>query len=140
MALTYLLDTSVFCQPIKDKPSPAALERWDEAGEASVCTSAVCVVEVLQGLEARQSRKYWRRYRELLAGRYPVLPFDVSAAAHFGKLAAALRRAGSPKPAIDLLIAATARRHGLTVATLNPRHFVGLPGVDVEDWSERPPG
>ena len=136
MALTHLLDTSVFCQPIKDRPVTSVLERWSALGEASVAISAVCLAEVLQGLEERQSKKYWRRYHELLEGRYPVLAFDERSARLFGQLAADLRKRGTPRPALDLQIAATARRHGLIVAALNIKHFVDLPGVRVEDWSE----
>lgn len=35
----------------------------------------------------------------------------------------------------DLLIAATALSHRLILATLNARHFDGIPGLHVEDWS-----
>ena len=135
MALSHLLDTSVLCQPIKDTPITTVLARWDELGEAVVCTSAICVAEVLQGLEQRQSEKYWSRYRELLAGRYPVLAVDEAVAAQFGKLASELRQAGHTKPALDLFVAATAKRHGLTIATLNIGHFLNIPGLAVEDWS-----
>jgi hypothetical protein len=38
---------------------------------------------------------------------------------------------------LDLLIAATARASGLVVATLNVRHFQGMEGVAVEDWSRQ---
>lgn len=137
MALSHLLDTSVFCQPIKDVPLPGVLERWSSLGETAVCTSAICLAEILQGLEQRKSTKYWHRYRELLAGRYAVLSVDKAVAEQFGRMAAEMKAVGKPIPAMDLLIAATARRHGLIVATLNVKHFRGLPGVDVEDWAAR---
>jgi predicted nucleic acid-binding protein len=34
-----------------------------------------------------------------------------------------------------LLIAATAKAHSFILATLNPRHFIGIEGLAVEDWS-----
>ena len=132
--MTYLLDTSVFSQPIKDLPLDTVLDRWSTVGDAAVCTSAVCLAEPLQGLEMRRSEKYWRRYRELLMHRYPVLPFDAAVAAVFGQLVAPMKTAGRPRPALDLMIAATARTHGLIVATLNARDFADIPGVGVEDW------
>ena len=136
MPSVYLLDTSVFSQPIKDRPMQRVMDRWSALRDNTLCTSAICVAEVLQGLEDRGSDKYWRRYREILAGRYPVLAFDGNVAKVFGKLATALKHRGQPKPSMDLLIAATAKRHGCIVATLNARDFVGMPGVAVEDWSE----
>jgi tRNA(fMet)-specific endonuclease VapC len=68
-------------------------------------------------------------------GRYPVLPVDESVAAQFGKLASELRRVDQPKPVLDLLIAATARQSGLTIATRNAKHFSDIPGLNVEEWN-----
>lgn len=132
--MTHLLDTSVFCQPIKDHPVDSVLERWSDVGDIVVCTSAICLAEVLQGLEQRQSKKYWRRYRELLEGRHPVLPVDEAVAVQFAKLASVMHGLGRPRPTVDLLIAATARHHGLRVATLNQKHFEDVPGLTVENW------
>jgi predicted nucleic acid-binding protein len=132
---SHLLDTSVFSQPIKNQPISAALTRWSRLGEGAVCTSAICVAEVRQGLEFRASDKYWDRYQELLEDRYAVLPFDHAVATTFGRLAAVVRRRGRPVPVVDLMIAATAKHHGLIVATLNVKHFAGIPGLAVEDWN-----
>lgn len=49
----YLLDTSVWSQPIKDRPLDWVLERWNQVGDEQVCTSAICLAEVFQGLEDR---------------------------------------------------------------------------------------
>lgn len=135
MALSHLLDTSVYSQPIKDRPIDAVLDRWSVLRESSLCTAAVCLAEVLQGLRDRESEKYWRRYRELIEGRYTVLPFDAAAADTFSRLAVETRRRGRPRPVVDLMIAATALRHGLVLATLNVRDFAGIPGLVVENWS-----
>lgn len=135
MALTHLLDTSVLSQPIKDRPLMPVLERWHQLGDQATCTSAVCLGELLQGLENRRSEKYWRRYRELVEHRYPALVVDEAVAEHYGRLSADLKRLGSPRPVLDLWIAATAKRYGLIVATLNARDFRDVPGVGVEDWS-----
>lgn len=135
MALLYLLDTSVLSQPIKDHPLPRVLNRWSHLRDEALCTSAVCLAEVLQGLRDRESLKYWRRYRELLENQYPVLPFDDAVADTFARLAVALRRQGKPRPILDLMIAATACRHGLTLATLNAKDFAGIPDLAVENWN-----
>ena len=134
MPLSHLLDTSVLSQPIKDKPLPGVMDRWSSLREDALCTSAICLAEILQGLRERESSKYWSRYRELLQGQYPVLPFDASIADTFSLLAADMRRRGKPRPALDLMIAATACRHGLVLATLNARDFTGVPGLVIEDW------
>ena len=132
---SHLLDTSIFCQPIKNSPHPAVMEKWSSLGDEATCTSAICVAEILQGLEERNSQKYWNRYRAILENQYPELPFDSGVAQVYSKLATELKQAGRSKPVVDLMIAATAKRHGLIVATLNSRHFSDIPGLAFEDWA-----
>ena len=49
-----------------------------------------------------------------------------------------MRRRGTPRPVLDLMIAATACSHGLVLATLNVRDFTDIPGLIVEDWGANP--
>lgn len=72
---------------------------------------------------------------EEFAGRLAVVPFDVDAAAHYGRLRADLRRAGRPVGLHDMLIGAHARSAGLTLVTNNRRESDRLPGLQVEDWT-----
>jgi tRNA(fMet)-specific endonuclease VapC len=52
----------------------------------------------------------------------------------FGELRAAQIRQGHPAPDADLLIAATAMLHNLTVVTHNQKHFAHVPGLSLQDW------
>jgi tRNA(fMet)-specific endonuclease VapC len=64
---------------------------------------------------------------------FDPLPFDAAAARTFGRVAAALRRAGR-KPsarAYDAMIAATALSNNLPVYTCNPADFSGIDGLTV---------
>ena len=78
--LSHLLEASIYSQPIKDNPVPGVLGRWASTGDERLCTAAIRLAEVLQGLTERDSAKYWWRYRELLENRYPVLSFDAGTA------------------------------------------------------------
>ena len=135
MAPSHLLDTSVYCQPLRRKPLPSVVSRWKRLGERALCISVLCEAEVLQGLEAKSTRALWDRYEHLLEGRFPVLDVTLEIARTYATMAGPLIHAGKTRPVVDLLIAATARSAGLVLATLNPRHFEGLEGVAVEDWS-----
>ena len=64
-----------------------------------------------------------------------LLPVDEAVAVRFGAVSLALRAAGNPLPTPDLLIAATALEHDLTVVTANRRDFDPVPGLRVEDWT-----
>jgi len=63
-----------------------------------------------------------------------VLDVDHEVARRFGEVRARLLDRGQPVSGMDLLIAATALVHGLTMVTHNTRHFVNIPGLSVEDW------
>ena len=63
-----------------------------------------------------------------------ILTVDIATARRWGRLAAAQGHSGA-----DLLIAATALEHGLTVATSNTRHFLGTGVVLVDPLAASPP-
>jgi tRNA(fMet)-specific endonuclease VapC len=136
MALSHLLDTSVYCQPIKPKPLASVRERWTSLGDEALAISTIAEAEVLYGLELKKSARLQARFDVLLRERLRVLPVDSGVAKHFALLKAWAKANGRAPSDFDLLIAATAKGHGLTLATLNVRHFQGLPGVLVEDWSQ----
>lgn len=136
MSLTYLLDTSVYCQPIRKKPLPSVKKRWKAIGDTSVCISVICEAEILQGLEAKGSRKLWNAYETILKNRLVLLPVDVKVAETYAQLANTMKKKGKPRPVFDLLIAATAKTNGLIVATCNYLDFSGIEGLAVEDWSK----
>lgn len=133
--LSHLLDTSVFCQPIKPKPLPSVERRWRALGDAALAVSAIGEAEILYGLELRQSPRLTALYEQLLKGRLQVLAVDTSVAGTFSQIKAARRRKGFAVSDFDLLIAATAKTHGLILVTLNVRHFNGIEGLAVEDWA-----
>jgi tRNA(fMet)-specific endonuclease VapC len=62
------------------------------------------------------------------------VPVDQDVARKFGELRAALLDAGQPKPQMDLLIAATALVHGMTLVTHNTRDYMAIPGLTLDDW------
>ena len=136
MALSHLLDTSVYCQPIKPRPLVSVQERWAGQGDDSLAVSTICEAELLYGLELKRSKTLTALYEAVLKDRLAILPVDSGVARHFASLKAWAKINGRPVSDFDLLIAASARTHGLRLATLNIRDFRDLPGVAVEDWSE----
>lgn len=110
-----LLDTSVIIDP----PSRGTASFAD-----LVSVSAVTVGELHYGVGASMDpvEQLHRRQRlRLVLDTYEVLPFDAEVAEFYGLLANVVRQAGrNPRPRrMDLLIAATAVRHGLSLATRN---------------------
>ena len=134
--LTHLLDTSVYSQRLRPQPHPGVVQRWRSFGDQRLAISAICEAELLYGLEKRQSARLWQEYHAALENALTLLPIDKPTAGIYARLKAQQEASGEPRADFDLLIAATALAHNLIVATGNPRHFVGLPGLVVEDWME----
>ncbi|MDZ4659380.1 MAG: type II toxin-antitoxin system VapC family toxin [Bythopirellula sp.] len=62
-----------------------------------------------------------------------ILFCDTSTARVYGQIKNELRLLGKPIPDNDLWIAATARQHGLTLASRDG-HFSAVPNLQVENW------
>jgi tRNA(fMet)-specific endonuclease VapC len=135
MALTHLLDTSVFCQPIKPRPLVPVIQRWEALGNDALAISVLCQAEVLFGIALKGSSRLQAAYEAVLKDRLTVFPFDEAESQAYADMRATLEKAGKRVPDLDLLIAATAQTHDLIVATVNVRHFSLIPDLPVEDWS-----
>jgi predicted nucleic acid-binding protein len=135
MPLSHLLDTSVYCQPLKPQPLPSVVRRWSSQGDETFAISVLCEAELLYGLELKKSARLDAMYDELLKNRLPVLIVDGAVAKTFAVIKANCRKKGASGSDFDFMIAATAKTHGLILATLNVRHFRGIDGLAVEDWS-----
>jgi tRNA(fMet)-specific endonuclease VapC len=63
-----------------------------------------------------------------------TLELDRSIAEICGKVSAQLSEIGKPPGTPDMLIAATALVHDLTLVTHNVRDFHRVPGLRIQDW------
>ena len=100
--------------------------------EDDVAIAAVTVAELLVGVQMADTKR--RRaardafVRDVLEA-VPIVTYDEEIARAHAELLVAVRRAGRPRGAHDLIIAATARATGRTVVTGNRSAFADLPGV-----------
>jgi predicted nucleic acid-binding protein len=68
-----------------------------------------------------------------------VLPFDTPTAEIAGILSDLARGRGHSPGFVDIAIAATARRHDLTILSRNERHFAPMDALTVNPFQELPP-
>ena len=110
------------------------------ADEDDVAIAAITVAELLVGVElASQSHRERRElFLDDVVTSLPVIPYDLGIAREHAALLAAVRRAGRPRGAHDLLIAATARATQRAVVTADASAFHDLPGVDVRSHGRGP--
>lgn len=63
-----------------------------------------------------------------------IVPYDEACALRFGQLRGTLLKQGVGVSPIDLMIAAVALVHQLTLVTHNTADFQHIPGLGLEDW------
>lgn len=107
------------------------------ADEDDVAIAAVTAAELLVGVEWATARHRQRRrqFVEAVLGAIPVEGYDLAVARAHASLLAAARRAGRPRGAHDLIVAATAVSTDRIVVTTDASGFAGLPGVRVRSVS-----
>lgn len=135
MSIKYLLDTSVYSQPIRPHPVSACESRWQKHGDQSLAVPAVAIAEIEYGLFLKDSQKLWKAYRSVLKGRLEILSFTAEVATTFAEMKTRQTRTGKTVDDFDLSIAAIAVHHNLKLATLNHQHFKLIDYLDWEDWS-----
>ena len=130
----FLLDTDVLSALRRRERHPGAV-RWVETQRtADLYISGVTVGEIERGITQQQPRDppfagELALWLDRLLAWYSdrILLVDAATARRWGRLSATLGHDGA-----DLLIAATALEHGLTVVTRNVRHFepTGVPTLN----------
>jgi hypothetical protein len=133
--LSYLVDTNVLSELRKGRRCDPSVFRWFSAvPDEDVFLSVLVIGEMHRGIErirrrdSRSARTLDAWLRRLLAGhRERILPVDEEVADEWGRL-----NVPNPIPVIDGLMAATARVHGLTLATRNVKDVTrtGVPCVN----------
>ena len=99
-----------------------------------VAIAAITVAELLVGvaLASPHNREAREVYVDEVVASIPIIPYDREVAVEHAELLVAIRRAGRPRGAHDLLIAATARASKRVVITADESAFDDLPGVNFE--------
>ena len=137
--LSVLLDTNVISQLTKDEPD-SAVHRWlAEAADEEMYLSVISVEEIREGVELMPPGKKKRRLdlwltEEILQDyRDRILPVTIEIADVCGRILGGKEMRGLHLETSDAYIAATARVHGLALATLNRKHFERL-GVELVEF------
>lgn len=119
----WLCDTNIISEEMRPRPD-AAVSAWLLEKEL-IHISAITVDEITYGLRLRRMQKRALWFEKLLRERCVVLDVTIEIAQRAGNIRAELGHKGQTRSQPDMLIAATARVHGLTLATRNTRDFEG---------------
>ncbi len=131
MTGAYLLDTNVVSELRRQRPHGGVVAWLESLDDAQLYLSAVTLGEIQAGIELTREQDAKKAeeieaWLELVAGAYNVLPMDSSTFRAWARL----MHRKSDTLYEDAMIAATAKVHGLTVATRNVADFNAL-GVEV---------
>lgn len=128
-----LADTNVISELMRQRPHPGLLA-WSDMANAAygrLNISAVTVDEIAFGL-ARRPHAAMLAWFDLFLARNHVLAITAPIARRAGEMRAQLAARGQVRTQADMLIAATAQVHALTLVTRNVRDFDGC-GIAVLD-------
>lgn len=123
----FLLDTNVVSEVRKPKPHGGVVAWLNQLRDEQLFLSAVTLGELQAGIERTRAQDAKKAeeiegWVDQLADSIQVLPMDAVCFREWGRL---MNR--KPEHLIeDAMIAATARVHGLTVATRNERDFAAF--------------
>jgi toxin FitB len=121
MATTFLCDTNVLSELVRPQPDPRVAAWADNV--SSVGISVVSVEEIAYGLAWKPNPRVLSWFASFFEQYSEILPVTREIAEQSGRLRGGLRAHGKQRSQSDMLIAATAQVHGLTLVTRNARDF-----------------
>jgi toxin FitB len=141
----YLVDTNVISAAAPSRPVSPALIEWMDS--ASLFLSAVTIAEIEDGIAKSRREGATRKSADLSAWLETVLhlygdrvlAFDVATARIAGSISDRARGAGQTPGFADIIIAATAQHHGLTMLSRNLRHFETFGVAVIDPFTRLPP-
>lgn len=122
----YLADTNIVSELMRPRPD-VGVQQWSERLERSalaVVISAMTVDEIIYGLDRKPHAAKMLWFDRFLQN-CNVLPVTDMVARRAGEMRAQLAARGQTREQADMLIAATAQVHALTLVTRNARDFDG---------------
>ena len=132
--MRYLADSNLICEQTKSHASAQAVQ-WLDAHAEEIVIDAVVLGEIWDGIasltDGRKKRDLEGWFAKLRRSAI-CLPWTGDTAVVWGDLKQEVRRRGFTVGIKDTMIAATAKLHGLTVATRNVDDFTrcGMPVVN----------
>jgi toxin FitB len=143
----YLVDTNVISAAAPSRFVPPALVEWINTHSAFLFLSAVTVAEIEDGIAKSRREGATRKSADLAAWLETVLhlygdrvlAFDTPTARIAGAMADRARGQGHAPGFADIVIAATAQHHELTILSRNLKHLEPLGVAVIDPFATLPP-
>ena len=129
--MNFLLDTDT-CSGHMRRPAKLAHRFIQHTGQVAI--SSVTLAELYAGAyKHSQTTRLLALIADLLQ-EVQVIDFDSACAERFGQVRGTLLQQGISVPTTDLMIAAAALVHNLTLVTHNTVDYKNIPGLRLDDW------
>jgi predicted nucleic acid-binding protein len=130
----YLVDANVLSETTRLQPDEKVVE-WLREHQSELAVDPIVLGEIRFGillLPNGARRRKLEKWFELGVEKVHCLQWDSSTGLRWGQLLAELRKKGRAMQIKDSMIAATALKHGLMIATRNEKDFAatGLKIID----------
>ena len=125
---TFLADTNVLGELARPRPNPGVIVWANQIAELNL--SVVTLEEIYYGLSWKPNDRIGAWFLKFLDDQCTILPITDEISRRAGELRGRFRAKGDTRPQADMLIAATAATHGLTLVTRDEDDFKGC-GVTV---------
>jgi predicted nucleic acid-binding protein len=136
--MNYLLDTNVISELVKPSPNKAVLKWIDTVDSRNLYLSVITIGEIRKGIAGILDSKRQKKISQWLENELPdyfedrIITIDIKIADIWGQIQSLKK--GYTLPAIDGLIAATAKVHNLILVTRNKKDFNHAPIQIVNPW------
>lgn len=130
--MIYLLDTDLCVYWLRGYTSVRQQINAIEPGDLAI--SIISVAELHYGADCSNRPEHNHKVVDDFVNGLTVLTLKQPAARQFGEIKARLRGEGKLIEDFDLLIAATALTHDLTLVTNNLEHFKRIENLQIENW------
>lgn len=133
-----VLDTTAVSAAMRADPNMMRLLQRDRPGDYALVPPVVAEIEYgIQRLPApSRKRALLSERRTELFAVIGVLDWTPRASVEFGRIKAALERAGSLVDDFDIAVAAICLAHGAGVVTANLAHYARIEGLRCRHWVE----
>jgi toxin FitB len=118
--MTCLCDTNIISELARPQPNPGVVA-WSER-VTSIALSVITLEEITYGLNAKPNPRIKNWFEQFLS-TCQILPLTPEIAQYASKLRGTFQTRGIVRSQADMLIAATAHIHQLTLITRNIRDF-----------------
>jgi tRNA(fMet)-specific endonuclease VapC len=129
-SLSFLIDTDWVIDHLNAVAE--VTRRLKELEPQGLALSIISAAELWEGIYFSRDQKRSQVMLEAFLSGVTILNLDEEVCKRFGHLRGSMRKRGQVMGDFDLLIAATALRHNLTLLTNNRKHFAGIAGLQIQ--------